>query len=204
MDNDNFLLVVAVVAVAVSLIATGFTYFSIANLVSQISGFATSTAQANLTVESTAAINFTTNFISWGSGRVNPGSSSASLTTLGTNNVTGGNWTLTTAGGLRVENIGTINVSLNITVGKNASNFIGGTNPAYELNITNAEASSCLVSTFTLGSWYTANTTNNILNCGTFQFISGADSIRIDINLTVPETSLTGALTDTITATASP
>ena len=204
METDNLLLVVAVVAVVVSLIATGFTYFSIANLVSQISGFATSTGEANLSVESTAAINFSTSLISWGSGRVNPGSTAASLNTFEVNNVSGGNWSLQKSGGLRIENIGNVNVTLNITVGKNASQFIGGTNPAYELNITNVEANSCIVANFSLNIFFPGNTSNHLINCNVFQFLSGSDLIRIDFNLTIPEDSLTGALTDTITATASP
>jgi hypothetical protein len=45
------------------------------------------------------------------------------------------------------------------------------------------------------------NTTTAIF-CGRFQFADTADVIRIDFNLTIPSDSSTGALGDTITATA--
>ena len=204
-DSDKLLLTFALIAVIISLLATGLTYMSITNLISKISGLVTSTGQANLTVESAANINFTTNFISWGSGRVSAGADSAELRTFA-DNVSNGNWSLTTAGGLRIQNIGNVNVSLNLTAGKSAAAFIGGTSPGYQWNVSNLEASSCLNSTggtgaLSLGTFSaTSTTTTNF--CGIFQFVDSADTVRIDLNLTIPSDSLTGALTDTITALA--
>ncbi len=207
-DNDNILLIVALLAVLVSLLAAGFTYYSIADLTSKISGYATSIGQANLTVESSANINFTTDFISWGSGRVTEGQSSAQLTTLETNNVTNGNWTLVQQGGLRIENIGNVNVTLNLAAAKTAAQFIGGTSPGYQWNVTAVEANACLNGTGGTGGhanltiWYNTNSTApGTRFCEYFQYINDRDLIRIDLNLTVPYNSLTGALTDTLTAT---
>ena len=203
-ENDNLLLIAAVVAVIVSLIAGGITYFSISNLAGRISGYAT--GQANLTVESSAAINLTTSFISWGSGRVNSDKALAQLTTLETNNVTNGNWTLAQSGGLRIENIGNVNVTLNLSAGKTAANFIGGTNPGYQWNISNVEANSCLNNSgkqVVVSNLWAGSSTTTATICDPFQFASGTDFIRIDLNLTIPENSLTGALTDTLTITAS-
>lgn len=199
MEADRLFLALAVVAVIVSLSVLSFSYFNNIDLISRISGYATGTT--NLTVETQAAINFTTAVVNFGSGKVDSGASSASLFTIGSGTVTGGNWTASS--GLILENIGNVNVSLNITVGKNASNFIGGTNPVYEINVSNVEAGSCInSSTFALGFFYSANTSNTLLNCNVFRFESSLDSIRIDFNLTIPENSLTGALGDVITATA--
>ncbi len=210
---DSVIIVFALIAVVVSLIAAGVTYYSVANLVSRVTTFATSTGEANLTVETLANVNFTTRAISWGSGRVNPASSAAALTTFATDNVTGGNWTLTTAGGLRLENIGNVNVSLNLSVGKNASEFIGGSNPVYEWNLTAVEANSCLNNSGVAGGteglrlnrFFQANTTayqqNGGLGCSVFRFESGNDLLRLDFNLTIPENSQTGALGDVVTAT---
>ena len=203
MDEEKLLLVIAVVAVIASLIAAGFTYFSIASLVTKVSGFAT--GEANLTIESLASINFTTNSIDWGSGQVDSGAPSAQLTTLETGNVTNGNWTLATSGGLRIENIGNVNVSLNLSVGKSPSAFLGGTSPGYEWNVSNIETGSCLNSTggtgnLNLGTWSSTSTTSTNF-CGILQFVTASDSVRIDLNLTVPSDSLTGSLGDTITAT---
>lgn len=200
MKDDNLLLLLAVIAVVVSVVAAGFTYFSIASLAARISGMPTS-GTANLTVETQAAINFSTAIINWQAGRVTSGQANAHLSTVGSGSVSNGNWTA--ASGLIVENIGNVNLTLNITVGKNASNFIGGTLPFYWINVTENEAGSCINATgFVLGLFYSANTSNLLLNCNRFGFESSFDTIRIDINITVPENSQKGALGDIITATA--
>ena len=207
MKSDNSLLIVAVIAVVVSIFATGFTYFSIANLAEQITGYATG-ATANLTVETLAQINFTNFSIAWGSGRVNPGATAASLITTAAGTVTNGNWTADD--GLILENSGNVNVSLNLTGDKTAAAFIGGTGPAYLWNITNVEANSCINATGGLGgpvldlnTFHNVNTSQGLSRvCNTFGFKASADTIRIDFNVTVPEDSSTGALTDLINATA--
>ena len=209
--NNKFIIVLVLAAVVILIISIGFTFFSLLNLSSRISGYVTttSTAEVNLTVETIAAINFTTSLVNYGSGRVNSGSTSAALTTFGTNNVTGGNWTLRTAGGLRLENIGDVNVSINLTSNKAAAAFIGGASvtPVFQWNITNFEANSCLnkTGTGTVGLntdvFYNVNTTTANY-CPLLNYLDSADVIRIDFNITIPTDSLTGALSAIITATA--
>src|SRR3989344_790957 len=122
MKSDNLLLVVAVIAVITAVISVGFTLLSFNNLLTRISGFITN-AEVNLTVEQNIEVNFTTRAISWGTGRVLSSAASAALTTYGTNNVTNGNWTLTTSGGLRIRNEGNVNLTLNLSLGKSATNL---------------------------------------------------------------------------------
>lgn len=209
MKSDNVLMMVAVVAVAIAIVSTVFTLFSFNNLVNRISGFVAN-AEANLTVEQNIGVNFTTRAISWGTGRVLSGSTTAALTTFGLNNVTNGNWTLTTAGGLRLRNEGNVNLTLNLSVGKSAANFIGGSSPVYQWNVTVVETGSCVNSTggaytpesgFNLTRFYTTSTTT-IRICGNFTYVDGADEVRVDFNLTIPEDATTGAKGDVITATA--
>lgn len=209
MKSDNLLLAVAVIAVVTAIISAGFTLLSFNNLLTKISGFVTN-AEINLTIEQNIGVNFTTRAISYGNGRVLYTSSAAALTTYGLNNVTGGNWTLTTAGGLRLQNQGNINLTLNLSAGKSAANFIGGTGPVYQWNVTTVEAGSCVNSTggsytpesgFNLTKYYTPSTTT-IRICGNFTHIADADEIRIDFNLTIPEDATTGAKGDVLTATA--
>ncbi len=210
-NNNKFITVLAVITVLIAIISAGFTFFSLLNLASKISGYATttSTAEVNLTVETFAAVNFTTSLINYGSGRVNSGSTSAALTTFGSNNVTGGNWTLRTAGGLRLENVGNVNVSINLSSSKAAAAFVGGASvtPVFKWNITNFEANSCLNKTGTgtvavnTDVFYDVNTTTANY-CPIFNYLDSADVIRIDFNITIPTDSATGALTTVITATA--
>lgn len=195
MSSDKALLIFAVILFVVSGAWLLVSY-------NQTTGFATSTGTANLSVESSASINFTTNNINWQSGKVGVGLTNATLdTSAGT--VTGGNWTVVSQG-LVLENIGNTNVTLDIKTGKTAATFIGGTSPSYEYNVSNVEASSCTATAgFNLGVWYTVNTTDpGTRVCDLFQFANGADTIRIDLRLVVPSDSKTGALGDIITATA--
>lgn len=192
--------------IVTSLISTGFFYISAKELFYSISGYATSTGEANLTVEADATFTFTTSQINWGSGRVNSGQPYATLTTFETNNVTNGNWTLQTSGGLRIQNNGNTNLTLNLSGTKTAAQLIGGTGPTYRWNISNLESGSCRNSTggtanLPLDTFFNVNTTTALF-CSYFQFENTQDSIRIDFNLTVPSDSFTGSLGDTITAIA--
>ncbi len=199
--EDSRLLVYSFFAVAASVISFFFVFNSLILLNDRISGLATSTGTVNLTIESSAVVNFTTFEINWSSGRVNTGQSFAFLTSTG--QTINGNWS-TVNQGLVLQNIGTLNVTLDLAVGKTAASFIGGTNPGYFWNVTNVEGGSCVNgSVFQLNAWNTTNSTApGTRFCNPLRFIDANDTIRIDINLTVPYDSLTGALTDTITATA--
>ena len=163
---------------------------------------------ANLTIESVTNINFTTNNINWGSGSVSSGQASATLNTAaGANNVTNGNWTGNTAG-LVIANIGNNNVSIDLKTGKTNATLLGGTAPDYEYNVTNVESGSCLNSTggtdgLSLGSFSDVNTTDpGTRVCGRFRYATASNTIRIDIKLIIPSDSVTGAVGDIITATA--
>lgn len=165
----------------------------------RITGYAASTGSINLTVESRTQINFTTSMINWSSGAVTSGSPSATLdTSAGT--VTNGNWTAVSSG-LVLENIGNVNATLDLGAIKNASSLIGGTTPTYKWNMSNVEAGSCINSSgMNLGVFYEVNGTIRI--CGNFLNNNSKDTMRIDFQLVIPSDSLTGALNDTITATA--
>jgi hypothetical protein len=205
--GETLLLITAFIAVVISVVATGITYLSLSSLVEDISGFV-SQGTINLTVESSASVDFTTNNISWGSGRVNSDTTAASLTTFENDNVTGGNWSLEVAGGLKIENIGSVNVSLNLSGTKTAATFIGGSNPVYQWNVSEVEANSCMNESgngnggLNLNIFHNVNTSvGDSIKCFVFRTESANDLIRIDFNLTVPEDSTSGILTDTITAT---
>jgi hypothetical protein len=205
-ESSKAFTVFAVFVFIVSIFSLGIFYLSARTLFNTISGHSTSIGEANLTVESAIIINFTTSQINWGSGRVNSGSASAGLNTFEINNVTNGNWTLQNSGGLRIENLGNVNVTLNLSGTKTAAQLLSGTGPGYKWNISNAKVGSCLNATggtdaLSLNLFYNVNTTTALF-CPRFQFIDSADVIRVDFNLTVPSDSSTGALGDTITATA--
>ena len=203
MKSGVFLLVLVIFTFFMVFVSLTFVYLSFNNFLTVFSGRAT--GEANLTVESSAVINFTIDRLNWQSGRVNSGQTLAYLdTAAGT--VVNGNWTAVTSG-LQIQNTGNTNVTLNLSVTKTAASFIGGTSPVYQWNVTNGEPSSCLnatggaVSMGHLGLYYNPNTTTSLW-CFLFQFKDSADVVNVSINLTVPSDSITGALGDVITATA--
>lgn len=163
-------------------------------------GYASSTGSANLTVETRTLINFTTTNVTWGSGAVTYGETNAVLdSSLGT--VLRGNWTAV-KGGLILVNIGNVNVSISLSAARDNATMFGGTNPGYQINISNAEPRSCNNSgDIDLGFWYDANA--SLMACDILFFNDSMDSMRIDFRLTIPnDATRTGAIGDVITATA--
>jgi hypothetical protein len=209
MNEEKVFLVLAVVAVGVSLVASGLLYFSISNLFTKITAFVT-TGEVNLTVETLAQINFTRDSVNFLSGRVNSDRSNASLNTSGAGSVSGGNWTADN--GLVIENIGNVNVTLNLSGTKTAAAFIGGTNPKYRWNIS-SDASSCgnksgkfaatggALGGLEFGNIHNVNT-STVLKCFVYRFENNNDGVLIDFFLEISDDSSTGALGDVITATA--
>ena len=209
MNGDKVLLTVAIVAIIIAFVSAGVTYFSVASLMTKISGLATSEGYANLTVKTGANINFTTFDLNWSEGQVNDGETYAVLNTAdGT--VTNGNWTAVD-GGLILENIGNVNVTLDLQSGKSPATFIGGSNPGYMWNISTSEANSCVNVTYDVpylsnitgfGNFVTVSDSALYRVCDIFEYRAAADTIEIDLNLSISIDSLKGALTDVITATA--
>jgi len=170
---------------------------SITNIGIRYTGKAT-TSNVNLTVSSNAKINFTVNNVNFGNGSVTSGNN-ATIDTLG--NVINGNWTPTSTA-FTIENAGSVNVTLDLKTDKNATTFLGGTNPAYKYNITDIEAGSCN-STLNQSQWYEVNITGDgTLVCNPLYFSDSQDSIRVDIRLIIPSDSQKGDLQSIFTATA--
>lgn len=200
MSEGNSLFTLAFIAMLISAVAAGYSFISVNNYKENlVTGYGTSTGTVNLSVETLASVNFTTDNIDFGSGRVDEGGVNATLDTdAGT--VTGGNWTANSAGFV-LENIGNVNVTLDLATGKTAATFIGGTNPSYQYKVNDVESGSC-TGGVTLDTWYDVNATSpGTRICGVMGFADSADTLNIDVKLVVPSDSYTGALSDTFTAT---
>ena len=208
MKNSKVITFLALIALTASIFSIGLVFNSTKTLFNVISGYATSTGEANLTIETVVAVNFTNAHINWGSGRVNNGAPNATLeTTEGTGSVVNGNWTRVDTG-LILENIGNLNVTLNMSGTKTAAQMIGGTGPQYNwlFNFNTGEnAATCLnASGASIGfsdNYASVNTTSAEI-CRFFGFGNSNDALLIDFQVVVPSDSFTGALGDTITATA--
>ena len=176
---------------------------SLANIGVRLTGRVTDTGVVNVTIESRADINFTTDLINFGSGQVDEGQASCDLTTVGAGTNTTGNWT-GTGDNFVIENIGNVNVTLQLASGKDASEFLGGTTPGYFYNVSNIETGSCTEGgDITLGAWTAVDKVGaGDEICAPLGFADGADTISIDIKLTIPSDATVGQQTDTFTATA--
>jgi hypothetical protein len=209
MNSKNILLVVAIIAAVVAFSAFLASY----SRYERITGYASSTGMVNLTVEANIGLNFTTNRIAWGSGRVTEGLDYAYLDTAMRNAtaVVNGNWTANNAG-LMAENIGNSNLTVKFSTWKNATVLLGGVavTPAYQYNVTNNLTGSCsgaVNAGFSYGNWFDVNSSGNASLvdgtqiCGNLTPYNTSNIIRMDIRLTIPRDAKTGALGDSIILT---
>ena len=166
-----------------------------------ITGFVIDTAIVGVEIIETTQVNWTTSSINWVTGTVVYGKRCElnSHTNFDTANCTG---FTNDIDGLVLENTGNKNVSLNISTGKNAADFIGGNSPVYQWNATELEgASTCAeAGGFTPGNWQTSSTTH-IEVCTNFQCDNNYDTIQFDVKVEIPDDAV-GTKSDTITATA--
>ncbi len=206
MKTDNALLIVAVIAVIVSIVGAGITYNYLTSFRNTITGLATDGGWVNLTVEENVAVNFTFEMINWSSGRVDGGETNAILDTSNQTdaNVTRGNWTGNVAG-LVIENIGNSNVTLALHTSNNDSGFIGGSaggGPQYRWKVKSNESLSCIPndSSFYNDTWQNVNTSSQLF-CDYLDYLDERDEVRIDFFVRIPSDSITGDRGSTVTAT---
>jgi len=209
---DNRYFYISLIILAISLV------FFIYNLTNSPIVTGKVTATANLTIAEVVSVNFSTSNITWAKGAVTVGAVAAQLdTSEGT--VTGGNWTANSYG-LVLENIGNQNVTIDLTFGKDAQYFIDGTNGTniwngdYRFNVTANETNSCSNSTtvtyginmssgYYLGRFMNTNSSTALRVCDNLFWEDTKDQIRIDLYLNIStNSSITGFVSDTITATA--
>lgn len=148
----------------------------------------TDTAQANLSITSQAQLEFTVNSVDWGEGFVNESTVFALLDTEG-NVVNGTNWNAVTQG-LVLENKGNVNLTLNLSSSKNATEFIGtglSTTPTFMWKFSDNESGACAV-TYSggLGSYTDIATDGNVLVCSDFLWANDNDTILLDLKVTIP------------------
>ena len=177
----------AIIIIVISLLVIG----------TKLTGYATN-AVINVSIEQRAYINFTFDEINFGPGSINSGEINATIDTIG--NVINGNWT-PVFNGFTIENLGNVNVSLDLKTDKNATDFLGGQNPKYQYNVTNLEPDSCSLGLINLGEWYEVNKTGDGTRiCNIFQCLDSKDALRIDVRLVIPSDASSGIKSDTFTA----
>ena len=208
METLKFLMVVAVVAVAIS--AINFVYMA----AFAPTGYA-QFDEGNITLEISSVIelNFTRNLLDWGSGSVDGAFTYAYLDSEGTNtNDIGWN---TVSQGLILESLSNENVTINLSVNNNSVWFLDdgvAKTPASKVtwkasgfNFAGGAETAC-ASTLALGTYTEIPTTigSQITLCDNFGFYPTNNEVEIDIglNISVNAPAGTGQKEAVITASA--
>lgn len=196
MENNNTLFYFIIALTFLSFVSLVITYNSANDVNNLLTGFATEEGTVNITVTTVAAINITqaagvagSKGLNWGSGSVAVGGDRAILVSNGT--VVGGSWSPVSSG-FRVENIGNVNVSLSVSSNVNANTFIGGTSPEFKFAVANEEAGSCTFDAVSEGV-FTDLSSTPVSVCSVFSMYHDRDEINVDIWLSIPSDSITGA-----------
>jgi hypothetical protein len=175
--QDNFFLAISVLVLGFSLVGAFNTYSNVAGFTRGVTGYAVDVGSVNVTVQETTLLNFTSHNINWGSGAVTEGHTSAMIDTYDGGIIEFGTWN-PVGEGFVIRNEGNVNVSLNLTNGKNAASFIGGTNPYYKFRVNNVEEGACTPpADFELNGTYDAGVETVVCN----NFVSNS-SIRVEIS----------------------
>ena len=160
-------------------------------------------AIVQLDITSLVQVNFTTDTINWGSGII-----SSNYCVLNSYDAAIGSncsgFTPNTAG-LVLENIGNKNVTLNITMEKDAASFIGGTSPVCQWNVSELDSGSAPGLALTAGAWQTCGTTAVVVCNSTgngFLAADAADTLQFDVRVEIATDALSGSKTNVMTASA--
>lgn len=192
MSKDDMISYLAVLIIVVSLASIGMRLTGYANV--------TDTGKVNVTIDTSAALNFTVDYLDFGNGTVDGGYPGAYLYTNGTSTIHG-NW-IPISDNLTLENIGNTNLTLWIYANGDANSFLGGTNPEFKYAVTEDEAGSCngaVNRAVGQGAYYDINTSNFTI-CTQFPFDNSKDELALDFMLYIPDDSYIGERLATIVA----
>ena len=216
--SNKTLAFLLVVAIAISL---GGTFVSMNRLntlmnLPGVTGFATanSTGTANVTITASASIRFAVNNLDFGIGAVNSSAgntvcSLASGSVAGFKDGTGQCINFSAVGvlkSLQIENDGNVNLTVNLTSTKNATQFVGGPSAAeqFRFTVTNNDSSSCGAPT--PAAWSPINSSGQMVVCGStggLSFLQSQNSLNMSLNLTIPyDSAFASGTNQVVTLTA--
>ncbi len=124
-----------------------------------------------------------------------PAAGSITLETDFASNMTGG------VTGFVVENQGNVNVSINVTSSATAAQFIGGTNPVFQMWGVDKKAGSCATGLVAKGSAFNLSSAGSLV-CGNLQYPDASDTIDAYMTITIPSDAPVAANSATITFTS--
>ena len=192
--TNTFLLIGSIVIVVLAIINFSFNL----DFMETLTGSATDTGDVNLTLDAAASISFNVSELDWGQGSVDENSDYAWLVSNGT--VVGGTSFDTVTQGLKVQNDGNINLTVNLSAGNYNATFIGGNEPVYKWKVSNNESDSCAAGTIGVSGFTNVPNAAQSRACTNLSSIDTRDSLNVDIELHVPEDATAEAKGSIITA----
>jgi len=213
----------AILLIAAMVVSLGGTILSLNRLSmyrgvpQQISGFATGTGTANLSILQETTITVVSNRIDFGTGILNVTGGCTNATLLSSSHSpTAGNWSpvydncwvsnATTPAAVQfsgedivIRNDGNVNVSLRMdSQADSAANFIGGSfmTPVYQFQSVSNETDACDYANN--GSWVDINATATMRICSMLKSNNAEDEARVSIKITIPKDA-TGYKQDNLT-----
>jgi hypothetical protein len=192
-----------VAAIVVSVFGTTISLWNLNNKENFV-GYATSNTSgiASVDVSQSVILRFAINATNFGSGSVDGAYNNCTLSINGSSTIhrTLGclffNPTSTFGDSLILENAGTSFLNITINVSKNATTFLGGNWSLARLAyaVSNNETGSCLgMNNMTWSEVTVAQVLQNMVICNNLSYADDKDSIRIGINITIPQDVPQGA-----------
>jgi len=207
--SNKTLAVLLIIAIVVSV---GGAMINIAKLselakvvpaISKITGFGTTEyGRVNVSILTLASINLTEASVDFGVGYVTTGYTATELNT--SNGTKPASWT--ESGNtffpkdLQIENIGTVDVFVNVSSDKDSATMIGGTSPTFRFAPYDAEAGSCSEGLANETEFATAATEYEI--CKNLTHLSANNLLNVSIIISISEDAPPGNKTAQLTITA--
>jgi hypothetical protein len=168
--------------------------------ISMITGFGT-TGEVNVSVLTLASLNLTQDKVDFGVGYVSTGYTGAELNS--SNYTIPASWTESgntfNPMDLQIENIGTVDIFVNVSSDKTAQQFIGGNSPDFRFSAQNEESNSCVDK---LANETSITTTSPYEVCKNLTKFTASNLINVSIIIFVPEDAIPENKTATLTFSA--
>lgn len=152
----------------------------------KVTGYAVTgneTGVVNVTITTSAALNFTTALLDFGAGTVTPGTRALVWT-----NGTAIDWTGSTpTGQLVLENIGNVNLSVTLQTNKTAADFLGGTTPAFKAEVSDSAGNTGACTGTQIFSTYGDINTTPQIACGVLGYNPGLDTVDINFFINISD-----------------
>ena len=210
--SNRILAFMLLVTTIITVVSLGAMLYRIGFVFEPVTGLATiQYGTVNLTIVAGASINMVYANMSFGSGTLDSSGASLVNTTINStaiNAQNGENYNSFQASDGNLQYRVDVNTDVNVSyTGTTAGDFIGGTGPAFKINITNNEAGSCIYIPHNTSWAPQYNLSADVLAnsqtiCNVSNYEDATDTVNISVYLWIPSDTFTGLRNATLTLPA--